>query len=64
MRPPLMPMPARCDTYLTMALVVALTLSRSSSHSISTQELNWRIGVRTPAMMGVGSEILKRDTAS
>lgn len=31
---------------------------------ISTQELNWRVGVRTPLIIGVGSEILKVETAS
>ena len=64
MRPALMPMPARCDTYFTIALVVALMLSRLSSHSISTQLENWRVGVRTPLIIGVGNEILKVDTAS
>ena len=39
-RPALTPMPARCDTYRTMALVVALILSKLSSHSMSTHELN------------------------
>ena len=37
---------------------------RLSPHSISTQELNWRVGVRTPDMIGVGSEILKVEIAS
>ena len=64
MRPALMPMPARWETYFTIALVVALIESRLSSHSMSTHELNWRVGVRTPLMMGVGSETLKVDTAS
>ena len=64
MRPALMPIPARCDTYLTMALVVALMESRLSPHSISTQEENWRVGVRTPDIIGVGREILNRLTAS
>ena len=31
---------ARCETYFTMALEVALIESRLSPHSISTQELN------------------------
>ena len=63
MRPALMPMPARCETYLTMALAVALMESKLSPHSMSTHELNWREGVRTPDMMGVGKEILKVETA-
>jgi hypothetical protein len=40
MRPALMPIPARWETYFTMALEVALMESRLSPHSISTQELN------------------------
>ena len=64
MRPALIPIPARWETYFTIALVVALIESRLSSHSISTQLENWRVGVRTPLMMGVGSEILNRETAS
>ncbi|MNP34037.1 hypothetical protein D3C76_1273060 [compost metagenome] len=64
MRPALMPIPARWETYLTMALEVALMESRLSPHSISTQELNWRVGVRTPDMIGVGREILNVETAS
>ncbi len=63
-RPALMPMPARKDTYLTMAEVVALMESKLSSHSISTHELNCLEGVRTPAIIGVGKEILNKDTAS
>ena len=64
MRPALMPMPARWETYFTMDEVVALMLSRLSSHSINTQLENWRVGVRTPLIIGVGSEILNCETAS
>ena len=63
MRPALMPIPARCETYLTMALEVALIESKLSPHSMSTHELNWREGVRTPAIIGVGKEILNVETA-
>jgi hypothetical protein len=44
--------------------VVALMLSRLSSHSINTQLENWRVGVRTPLIIGVGKEILNWETAS
>ena len=63
-RPALIPMPARCDTYLTIADDVALIESRLSPHSINTHELNWRVGVRTPAIIGVGNDILNNETAS
>ena len=56
-------MPARCDTYLTIALEAALIESNESSHSINTQEENWRVGVRTPAIIGVGSDNLKVEIA-
>ena len=64
MRPALMPMPARCDTYFTIAEAVALMLSKLSSHSINTQDENWRDGVRTPDIIGVGNEILNSEIAS
>lgn len=63
-RPALSPISARCETYFTIALAVALMESRLSPHSINTQKLNCRVGVRTPAMIGVGREILKVDTDS
>ena len=58
------PMPAFWLTYFTIALLVALILSKLSPVSISTQLLNWRCGVRTPAITGVGREISKRLIAS
>ena len=57
MAPPLTPMPARFDTYCIMVEAVAPILSKLSSHSIRTQNENWRVGVRTPAIIGVGSEM-------
>ena len=59
-----MPMPARWETYFTIALVVALMESRLSSHSINTQLENWRVGVRTPLIIGVGNDTLNVETAS
>ena len=47
-----------------MAEEVALIESNESPHSINTHELNWRVGVRTPAIMGVGSDNLNKETAS
>ena len=38
--PALIPIPARCDTYLTIDDAVALMLSKLSSLSINTHELN------------------------
>ena len=35
--------------------------SRLSSHSINTQLENWCVGVRTPLIIGVGSNTLKGD---
>ena len=43
--------------YLTIEVAVALIESRESPDSIRTQELNCRVGVLTPAMIGVGSDI-------
>ena len=42
----------------------ALIESRSSAVSIKTQEENCLVGVRTPAIIGVGNEILKEEVAS
>ena len=38
--------------------------SRLSPHSINTQELNWRVGVRTPDIIGVGNDNLNKEQAS
>ena len=62
--PALMPIPALCETYLTIAPDAALIESKSSSVSIKTHEENWRVGVLTPAIIGVGREILKFEAAS
>jgi hypothetical protein len=42
--PALIPIPARCDTYLTIAPDAALIESKSSSVSINTQDENCRVG--------------------
>ena len=47
-----------------MAPEAALMESKSSSDSIKTQEENCLVGVLTPAIIGVGNEILKVDAAS
>ena len=53
-RPPLIPIPAFCETYFTIELAVAFILSKLSSVSINTQLENCLCGVRTPAITGVG----------
>ena len=51
------PIPAFLEIYLTIEVEVALIESRLSPDSIRTQELNCRVGVLRPAMIGVGKEI-------
>ena len=52
------------DDDLDSISAAALMESKSSSDSIKTQEENCRVGVLTPAIIGVGNEILKVDAAS
>ena len=62
--PAFIPMPARCDTYLPIAISDAKILSSVSSESTRTHDANCLIGVRTPAITGVGILILNNDIAS
>ena len=57
MEPAPIPIPAFLLIYLTTEVLVALMESKESPDSISTQDENCRVGVRTPAITGVGSEI-------
>ena len=64
MRPALIPIPAFCETYLTILDDVALIESSESSVSISTQLENCLWLVLTPAITGVGSDIWCVEIAS
>ena len=55
--PALIPRPAFFEMYLTIEVDVALIESYESLVSSTTHDENCRVGVRTPAIIGVGNEI-------
>ena len=62
--PTLIPIPARLEIYSTIEAEALLIDFSESPASITTHELNCRVGVRQPAIIGVGNEICRVDTAS